>query len=436
MMKSPVTTSLWLIVAFCLGYGAYRWFAAPTLPPPTPVNLSELDPMISEYVEQALAWSKDGPGDAPRRVALGMVYHANGMNSLAEECYRQAIKLDAGERRANYLMALALADQGRTDRALLQMESAISITPDYPPAHWRKGWWLLQQGDFSSAESAFSRSAELAPGNLGAVHGLFRVLVESGDAQLAVDALKAHLQKQPDDTYAYFLLGTALRNLGDIERATPFLARGAGSKAGGADPWMDEMRSHERGIAAIENRCQALLKNGQFAAAVKLLEPYQKQYRDDPTLAANLGMAYTSAGREVEAEELLKDALERFPLHGQLHIAMADLMERKQAFDVALSHLERAIDTKFSSSNAFQRKSRILAAKSDWTGALEAIREAISRDPGDVLLLKQSAGLHAQLGDWDGADKAVERAATLAPFDQELGRMKEKLVELREAGSE
>ncbi len=140
------------------------------------------------------------------------------------------------------------------------------------PSRWRRGLVLLDRGDLGEAEAAFRVAVNLAPGDAGGATGLARVQMAGGHPEEAAATLEALLDRTPQDRYAYQLLGRAYRALGRAEEAEDAVAAGVSGEPRLADPWSDEVGAYRRGFAAMLKEATALGLDGDYAAAIGVLE--------------------------------------------------------------------------------------------------------------------------------------------------------------------
>ena len=140
-----------------------------------------------------------------------------------------------------------------------EFKRAISLKPDYAPAHEYYAWLLAAQGRFAEAVAEANRARELAPisGETNRMAGLALYLAHAND-QAAVSLRKA-LELDPNDWFARVYLGLTYEAKGDLRSA---------------------MR--------------------EYQAA-------RKMQTDFPWPLAELGRAYALSGRRSEAEQALRE---------------------------------------------------------------------------------------------------------------------------------
>ena len=83
-------------------------------------------------------------GNAGVWMKFGLIYDANGFDTLAAPCYEQALKLDDSKAKWWYWLGLVRAELGDFDAAQVAVEKSVSLDPSYPAAPRQLGLWFLQ----------------------------------------------------------------------------------------------------------------------------------------------------------------------------------------------------------------------------------------------------------------------------------------------------
>ena len=126
--------------------------------------------------EQAAALAPDQTGF---RLNVALAYHLQGDRAKADVIFKQLAAQDetyeglfdflAGAETAEdrYQNAVAYVQQNQFDKALEHLEQVLQLAPDMADAQNLKGVILARKGQYEEAYGAFSRAAELDPGNSG-----------------------------------------------------------------------------------------------------------------------------------------------------------------------------------------------------------------------------------------------------------------------------
>jgi tetratricopeptide (TPR) repeat protein len=94
---------------------------------------------------------------------LGLALKSRGeMNSAAAE-YREALTLNPDYAPAHCNLGVIYLDRGQLDAAVSELRIAIGIDPDLAKAHWHLGRVLRRMGALLEAAAEFDRFAESTP---------------------------------------------------------------------------------------------------------------------------------------------------------------------------------------------------------------------------------------------------------------------------------
>src|SRR5262245_1558168 len=219
-----------------------------------------------------------------------MVCEANGLTPDARRAYERSIDLDDRQPKAWYRLAIIKGRAGQIEDALAAIDRSISLDGAYAPAHWRRGLWLLDLSRDAEARAAFEKATTLDPSNPGGWVGLARVALMQKRPADAVESLERFLSQHPGDLYALRLLGTAYRRLGRSDEAQYALTMAAPGEPVWPDAWSDELQSLRVGFAQTLKEATAQLLNGNYGAAIPLLERLNRERPDDLALKQQLGL--------------------------------------------------------------------------------------------------------------------------------------------------
>ncbi|MGH9501907.1 MAG: tetratricopeptide repeat protein [Terriglobales bacterium] len=108
---------------------------------------------------------------------------------------------------------------GKRDEAIQHYEKAISIAPDFYPAHNNLGADRMAKSDLPAARNEFSKVVELNQGDAVAYFNLSNVCLLMGDLPEARRYLDEGMRRQPDSALGHFLEGTLSIRLGKLSEA-------------------------------------------------------------------------------------------------------------------------------------------------------------------------------------------------------------------------
>jgi Tfp pilus assembly protein PilF len=116
------------------------------------------------------------------------------------------------------------ADQKSND-AVRHYQKAISLAPDFYPAHNNLGSEYLSKSDFANARSEFERVIELNQSDAAGYFNLSNVWMLSGQLPEAEKYLDEGMRRQPDSALGSFLRGSLDIRLGKLLDAEQSLRR-------------------------------------------------------------------------------------------------------------------------------------------------------------------------------------------------------------------
>jgi tetratricopeptide (TPR) repeat protein len=276
------------------------------------------------------------PGQPRTRFALALVYKGTGRTDPAVEELQRVLTLQPNDDDAHRLLGDILADQGRWDQAIGEFQKGIRLRPNYSPNHSHLGGAYFHTGRFLEAAAAYRRITELQPDNSRGFQMLGATYQAMGDKRQALENYQMALALGPDPR--------AYNNLGSV-----YYSEGKYSEAA---------RAYEQ--------------------AAKL-EPSPVKYR-------NLGDAYNHMGQHEKAsdsyrravalcEEQLRVNPKDADVLGMLAVYEAKLARRAQAH----RHAAEAVSLRPSDAGVLYHKAVVHALASEQKEALVALEEALGR---------------------------------------------------------
>jgi TolB-like protein/Tfp pilus assembly protein PilF len=204
------------------------------------------------------------------------------------------------------------------NQASLQMASgllneAITIDPDYAPAHAQLGIATLLLSDVNygelpskeadvQAKFYFDRALSLDPNQAEAMAGLgLYYYVSLLDYDAGMDWLERALSINPNLINASLWLSTALSQQGKIRESIRIM-----ETSNARDPLHPP---------TFNNLAQGYAVSGETEKAREMLSEVQRYLPGDAGLIASIGKVEFLAGNQAEANQLLSQALEREPLN-------------------------------------------------------------------------------------------------------------------------
>lgn len=142
----------------------------------------------------------------------GLALSDLGRHDEARRALVQIFELDPTNARGREILALVALRQERWDEAEAEADRALALNPERADALNYLGVARFNLGRPREALEAWRRAAELDPEDLEVLFNLYRVAIETGDRQLAADALRRFIAEAPPERFAV-----------DVERARALL---------------------------------------------------------------------------------------------------------------------------------------------------------------------------------------------------------------------
>ena len=248
------------------------------------------------------------PGLAEAHVNLSLVLAQAGELAAARDHLDRAIELQGNNPKAayaHYLRAKIWAAQDQIDKAMVELQRALHLRPDYAEAWSDLGGMRRLALESAGAIEALQRAVALKPDDALAQYRLGQLYLQDGHPLKAIEHLKQALFYTPNDRATLYNLMLALRKAGRSEEARPIEKRMA-------ELQHQSDRASEVGFAASDLNSEGiqLERSGDIRAA---LAKYRAALDLDPTgfgFRLNYALALCRLGRWqdgiVELREVLR----------------------------------------------------------------------------------------------------------------------------------
>lgn len=361
--------------------------AAP-LQPPVPAGLDALDAPVREQYEARAAAVAAQPDEGDSWGELGLWFDAYEQWDAAAACHGRAAEL-SGAARWHEQLAHAERLRGRAAKARLSFERVLELEPRAVPSRVWLAELSLADGDLALAERRLREALDLAPGHVRARAGLARVALEKGETRLAIELAELALADQPDSGALQHLLGRALRDAGEEERASRHLAFAAGQGAQLTPVAMDDPRRAE--VAALRaggrsegRRAGPDLRAGRFDEALSRLEQALAANPEDATASLNLARAQARLGDPARAIATLDRLLAREPGHARALEVRGLAQSLAGNEDAAVADFREALRSDPDAIGARRQLARLLWTRGDFADALPHWERVADLEPGDA----------------------------------------------------
>lgn len=299
------------------------------------------------------------PGSAHAWAGLGNLHWNLEKWSAAEAAFRRALSINPGSPSVLLNLGRVLSKQGKTEEAEELFRQAIEVDPKSPHPYLQLGTMMADRRDLQAAEAFHRKAVEVDPESAEARTSLGFTLLKTGKFLEAEAECRLAIDLDPTFVWPYQALGSALRLQGEVTEAEAVLRRGIA-----LDP---------KYVGLITELAILLSNAGRLADAA----PYFKTAADLAPSAssyANLGTIYGYLGKPEDAEEVYREGLKRWPMHGPLLNNLADNL---------------------SSRNIKLEEARDLGER------------AVKASPADPFVRDTLGWIHYQLGEYDLAEKRI-----------------------------
>ena len=412
------------IACIAIILGACSGSESPVADEPVVAGADSPDRDLADHVQAMIQAVRTTPGSSLMRGRLGMAYDVNGFQTEALATYAQAEALDPDDFRWPYFSAHLLAANDEHAKALKTLGRAVSIDADYAPAWLWQGTWLLELDRADDAMIAFGRALDLGAGD-AADFGRTKVMVAQGDYAEAIKLLES-LARVSDNPQVHRTLGEALRGQGRAEEARVAMIRGRNAgPINWMDPRRDQRSAHVRGHASYQ-LAQGLSSSGRIREALAILERLQGYHpeahcgRDeDFFLACNLMNSFSIAyDRDGDPERALATVQRGLALNADFapfHLTIANLYRQQRDLDLALDHVDRALELNPARGYAHEQRGRLLFGMGRHADAKAAFESALSLEPEKRTTLFYLGLAEVELSNWSRAVERFERVIELEP---------------------
>ena len=313
------------------------------------------------------------------------------------------------------LQAIAEINLKRRDQAETNIQKAIEVAPKNPIGYTQLGAMRLLENRYPDAEKAYQKVLELSPDSSDGLNGLMRVYLAQNNPDQAIAVANQQIQKVPNSSAFYDLLGTALF---DHKKDKPG-AEAALRKA---------IELDKTNVDAVLKLAQVLNAEGSTDQSFALLQQGVKDHPNDVPLYLMYGEMLESRRDWDNAKAAYQKILE---IDSNNPIASNNLafvmLQQGGNVDVALAMAQTARRGMPDSANAADTLGWAYYKKGAYGSAIGLLKEAVQKDPNDASfryhlgLAYQGAGNNAQ------AKEQLQRVLKINPNFPDAEEVKKTL---------
>ncbi len=343
------------------------------------LDLTEMEPQVRARLLETRSAALANPLSAAAWGRFGMVAHAHQLWDEATTAYRHAQKLDQTDERWPYYLGDVLSVRGtELEEAVQAFRRAMTLLPDYAPAHMRLGNVLIALDRGSEAGPELQRALELAPDLQPARVALAQVCLAEGELELSEELLDQVLRVSPRHGQALSTLGRVYMRQGRPEEAREIAsrARSAASYNLYSDPLMGKVVAEGVSAVQIWERAKSFLENGNYEQAaiglrrVVLLQP------SNADAHLQLAVTYGNLGDLERSKYHLERNVALEPDQVAPRINLARLLMEQEKPSRAVEHLRRARDLEPNNADVGWLLGKALVQTGDLAGGVRAFESA------------------------------------------------------------
>jgi tetratricopeptide (TPR) repeat protein len=225
---------------------------------------------------------------------------------------------------------IALSKAGRYDEAIMHVERAVQLRPNFAPGYNNLGIVLAQAGQTERAINEFQRALRMKPDYAEAHDNLACSLLQCGRLSEAIDQYQRAIEVQPKSPVAHNNLGGALKRSGRLPEALEHYEEAVRLR-----PDYPEAQSNLAVALADSGRCADALAHAEKAVALK---------PESAEIQNNYGIVLTKSGRPSEAIAHYEGALRLKPDWAEVCANLAAVLAQCHRADEASAAAQRALE--------------------------------------------------------------------------------------------
>ena len=351
---------------------------------PIPDNLAAADPEVAQLIRDSVANVEREPTSLAHWVTLGKVYEANAFHDVAIQSYQHVLDADPNQSQVWFRYGVCQERTGNLDAAIEAMEKVIDLAPKFSPARWRQSLWLSDVGQYDKAAQRAEEAVELDSEGSSGWFAKVRALLGQRKNEEALEIIRTQeLESASNAEYARYLIGTAYRQMGQLDKAQGYLSSSQNTRPVWRDEWTRELSNFHKGLAKQRAVASNLVRRGQFQEAIPVLEEAVAADPSEPRTLNLLGMSYLQTRQFDRSFEILEKSLAQHPEHfsSNVNFAAAVILAKQVGEDVdlelGLQRATKAAQLRPDAANAHEAQAQIFKFLKRWQESIDAFDRAL-----------------------------------------------------------
>jgi tetratricopeptide (TPR) repeat protein len=367
------------------------------------------------------------PGATRTLEKLGDVNFQLRRYANAAESYEAFLRLDDRSPTVFYKLALASRSAGRLTGAISALQQAVKLNPTFHEAYYVLGLCLKDREQLADARAAFDQAVSVSPAFIPAREELVEIHRLQDRARDEIQELEVLAALDPTKPERRVAVGLAHLRAGNREHAVTAL-RGA------AERFPDDISVYaalgQVWLEAAEEREDPI----DVRKALEALAPIGGRSTANSETLGLYGRALVLAGQDVQAEQVFREATERFPIDPEVLPHYASVAQRLGHLEVArraLLNYSMLVDDDRAKGVHIVRIADLSLQLNDAPTAVAWYQKSAGLASGDAPLLARFADAQARAGQIDAARLTIRRALEKDPDSPSLRAVERRLQGLQ-----
>ncbi|HUT92696.1 MAG TPA: tetratricopeptide repeat protein [Thermoguttaceae bacterium] len=330
------------------------------------------------------------PGSASAHHSLGLIAQEGGDLAAAAEHFRKAARLDPDSSRHYAAWGESLMSMGELEEAARVLEQDLQARPRSIPSLLLVGQVYVRLKQYEKARETLETAIEMAPGFTSAYYGLGTACTKLGDREKGKEYFEQFKVFKAQDEQRH---RDALKTVDDVARVREALAAlyTSAGKVYVAHGEVSTAEEHLRKAGEIDPdfaECRQVLAwlyqvQGRTDEALSELRKLEETAAQDPAVCLSVGEIYTELGEFEGAERAYRKLVEISPLQGGGYAGLAKLyLQANRKIAEARALAQKAVELE-PVAPYYSMLALVCQRAGDGAGALAAIEEAVTREPGN-----------------------------------------------------
>lgn len=338
-------------------------------------------------------------------------------NDLLQSASRQIIENDPEAPDGYNFRGTAEMNQKNWDKAEADFNAAIRLGPEKPAGFVSMGNLRLAQQRFTEAEKFYEQALEVDPNASEAMQGLIQCYRGANQSARALARIQAQIQKAPENSDYYGMLGDIQLNNKDFPAAEVSLRRA--------------ISLNKNDLNAFELLGRTEVEEGSLAKAIASSYEWMRDNPKNATAYVLTGSLEEQRGDWRKAQDLYNKALQIDPNSAIAQNNLAySMLENGGNTDVALSLAQSAHAKASTMPSIDDTLAWAYYHKGLYKMAVDILQDALKIEPDGATYHYHLGLAYSKLGNMGEARQHLERALTADPKSAEADLARKQLQQL------